>query len=69
MDVTKQADMTGFYRNLYKQTVGTDEQTKVKEEPHEDDSTRVVKQEIEVSEGFKQKTSRNDRFVLKLINY
>lgn len=23
MDVTKQKDMTGFYRNLYKQTVGT----------------------------------------------
>ena len=23
MDVTKQSDMSGFYRNLYKQTVGS----------------------------------------------
>ena len=50
LDVTKQKDMSGFYRHLYRQKLGDnedpDEKAKVKEEEKEGEKSEVkVKQE------------------------
>ncbi|XP_067931281.1 nuclear speckle splicing regulatory protein 1-like [Watersipora subatra] len=47
MDVTKQADMTGFYRNLYKQEMGTGPDYEVKQEVPSSNLETTIKQEVE----------------------
>lgn len=66
MDVTKQADMTGFYRNLYKQTVGTGpddvgvvkkESNPVKAEPASPTTPEATNtSEVQVKNEFKRKS-------------
>jgi len=49
LDVTKQKDMSGFYRHLYRQTMGEEKGQKVKPEIKEEIKTEI-KEEIEETE-------------------
>ena len=64
LDVTKQKDMSGFYRHLYRQTMGEEKgqkeevKTEIKEEPLEDEDEQKDIEETDVQLSKKTKPSQ-----------
>ena len=67
LDVTKQKDMSGFYRHLYRQTMGEEKgqkeevKTEIKEEPLDDQDEQGQKDIEETDVQLSKKTKPSQR--------
>ena len=62
MDVTKQSDMSGFYRNLYKQTVGSGPDSSRTDEKNTEKSPDIkVEAEVKPDKPTEASSKNNKR--------